>query len=59
MLARLSPSARRAIECRYWRELEGAELAEALGVPSATAARARVFRALRDLKGLFAGEVAP
>ena len=56
MLARLSPSERKAIECRYWKDLGGQELAEALGAPSEEAARLRVFRAIQALKRLFAAD---
>lgn len=58
MLTRLAPTARKALECRYWQGLEGDVLAKALGASSAGAARLRVYRALQDLKHLFLGEVA-
>lgn len=48
-LARLSPQAREAIEQRYFRGLDGDDLAQALGT-NRGAARVRVFRALRDLR---------
>jgi RNA polymerase sigma factor (sigma-70 family) len=54
MLARLSPSARMALECRFWKGLDGRDLAEALGVPSEGAARVRVARAVQALRDLFA-----
>ncbi len=54
MLSRLSPTARKAIECRFLRELEGQELAEALEAPTPGAARVRVARALQTLRDLFA-----
>lgn len=61
MMERLSPSERRAIECRFTQGLGGRELAEALGAPSEEAARVRVFRAIQTLKRLFAAgpEVTP
>ena len=54
MLSRLSPSARRALECRFWKGLDGRELAEALGARSEGAARVRVARAVQALRNLFA-----
>jgi RNA polymerase sigma-70 factor (ECF subfamily) len=53
MLTRLSPSARIALECRFWRDLGGRELAQALGAPSEVAARVRVARAVQALRDLF------
>jgi DNA-directed RNA polymerase specialized sigma24 family protein len=53
MLTRLSPSARMALECRFWRDLGGRELAQALGAPSEVAARVRVARAVQALRDLF------
>jgi RNA polymerase sigma factor (sigma-70 family) len=52
-LARIPPEARRAIECRYYHGLDGEELAAALGVSSAGAARVRVCRALQALRTQF------
>ncbi len=60
MLMRLSPSARKALECRFWRGLDGRDLADALGTPSEGAARVRVagaVQALRDLLAPNASEV--
>jgi len=57
MLGRLTPSARRALESRYWKGLDGEELAKALGARSVGAARLRVFRALQTLRDLFASGV--
>lgn len=48
-LVRLSPQAREAIEQRYFKGLDGEELARALGT-NRVAARVRVCRALRDLR---------
>ena len=56
MLARLSTRDRQAIESRYLQELDGDQLADALGVPSHGAARARVHRALQTLRNLFASD---
>ena len=53
MLSRLSPGHRKAIELRYLQGLAGAPLVEALGVASAEAARARVFRAVQALRDLY------
>jgi DNA-directed RNA polymerase specialized sigma24 family protein len=58
MLSRLKPGARRAVECRFLQGLDGDELAQALGAPSAGAARVRVSRAVQELRGLFGSEVA-
>jgi len=61
-LGRLDPGARLALECRFFRGLDGGELAEALGAASAGAARDRVSRALqrlRDLIGANRPEVSP
>jgi RNA polymerase sigma factor (sigma-70 family) len=57
-LGRLSPEDRRTIELRYYRGLDGSELARALGVPTQGAARVRVCRALQALRSRFspAGE---
>jgi RNA polymerase sigma-70 factor (ECF subfamily) len=52
-LRRLTPEHRLAIECRYHRGLDGDELAKALGVSTAGAARVRVCRALQSLRSLF------
>jgi RNA polymerase sigma factor (sigma-70 family) len=52
-LARLAPEERRAIECRYYQGLDGAELARALGVSTPGAARVRVCRALQALRSHF------
>jgi RNA polymerase sigma-70 factor (ECF subfamily) len=54
MLQRLSPSARMALECRFWKDLDGRALAEALGAPTEGAARVRVARAVQALRDLFA-----
>lgn len=48
-LSRLSPQAREAIEQRYFKGLDGEDLARALGT-NRVAARVRVCRALRDLR---------
>jgi RNA polymerase sigma factor (sigma-70 family) len=53
MLGRLPLAARRALECRFWKGLDGRELAEALGAPSEGAARVRVTRAVQALRDLF------
>ena len=53
-LARISPEERRAIEFRYYKGLDGEELARALGVSTPGAARVRVCRALQALRTLFA-----
>jgi DNA-directed RNA polymerase specialized sigma24 family protein len=52
-LACISPEERHAIECRYYRELDGTDLARALGVATAGAARVRVCRALQALRTHF------
>jgi RNA polymerase sigma factor (sigma-70 family) len=49
-LARISADERRAVEARYYRGLSGRDLARALGVASAGAARVRVCRALQALR---------
>jgi RNA polymerase sigma-70 factor (ECF subfamily) len=54
MLERLSPSARLALECRFWKGLDGGDLAKALGARSEGAARVRVARAVQALRDLFA-----
>jgi RNA polymerase sigma factor (sigma-70 family) len=51
-LAQLDESARHALECRYTRGLEGDDLARALDVATAGAARVRVCRALQALRKL-------
>ncbi len=48
-LSRLSAQAREAIEHRYFKGLDGEDLARALGI-NRVAARVRVCRALRDLR---------
>jgi RNA polymerase sigma factor (sigma-70 family) len=55
-LNRISPEARRAIECRYYQGLEGKELARALGVATPGAARVRVYRALQTLRVQYAAD---
>lgn len=57
MLARLTPSARMALECRFWKGLDSRDLAAALGAPSEGAARVRVARAVQVLRDLFAQDV--
>ena len=52
-LGRISAKDRRAIFCRYYKGLDGADLAKALGVPSTGAARVRVCRALQALRSQF------
>jgi RNA polymerase sigma factor (sigma-70 family) len=49
-LVRLDPGSRQVLECRFFRDLDGEELAEALGAPSVGAARTRVCRALQRLR---------
>jgi RNA polymerase sigma factor (sigma-70 family) len=49
-LARISAEERQALEARYFQELNGNELARALGVATAGAARVRVCRALQALR---------
>jgi RNA polymerase sigma factor (sigma-70 family) len=53
-LARISPEERRAIEFRYYKGLDGKDLARALGVSTPGAARVRVCRALQALRTHFA-----
>jgi DNA-directed RNA polymerase specialized sigma24 family protein len=58
----ISPEERHAIECRYYRGLDGTNLARALGAKTAGAARVRVCRALQALRTHFpvgAEEVRP
>jgi RNA polymerase sigma factor (sigma-70 family) len=52
-LASISTEERRAIEFRYYRGLDGDELASALGVSTPGAARVRVCRALQALRAQF------
>jgi len=52
-LRRISLEERRAIEFRYYRGLDGEELAKALGVSTPGAARVRVCRALQSLRSHF------
>jgi len=52
-LSRISREERRAIEFRYYQELDGEELASALGVSTLGAARVRVCRALQALRTHF------
>jgi DNA-directed RNA polymerase specialized sigma24 family protein len=49
-LARISADERRALEARYYQALSGSDLARALGVATAGAARVRVCRALQALR---------
>jgi RNA polymerase sigma factor (sigma-70 family) len=49
-LNRLAPGERQAVECRYYRGLDGQALANALGVSTPGAARVRVCRALQALR---------
>jgi len=49
-LGRISADERRALEARYYRGLDGNDLAQALGAPNAGAARVRVCRALQVLR---------
>ena len=51
-LGRLDPTSRFILECRFFRGLDGEELAEALGATSEGAARVRVSRALQRLRAL-------
>jgi RNA polymerase sigma factor (sigma-70 family) len=51
-LGSLDLASREAIYYRFFEGLEGRELAQALHVQTTNAARARVFRAVRKLKGL-------
>ncbi|HTU18017.1 MAG TPA: sigma-70 family RNA polymerase sigma factor [Gemmataceae bacterium] len=53
-LARLEEAPRRALELRYFKGLDGEELAKALDAPTSGAARVRVARALRVLRKTFA-----
>lgn len=57
-LAALPADQRQALELRYYRGLDGKELARALGVSTPGAARVRVYRALQALRACFrpAGE---
>jgi DNA-directed RNA polymerase specialized sigma24 family protein len=52
-IGRISPENRHAIECRYYRGLDGKSLASALGVATVGAARVRVCRALQELRAQF------
>jgi RNA polymerase sigma factor (sigma-70 family) len=52
-MSRISPEARRVIDLRYYRGLDGKELAAALGVSTSGAARVRVCRALQALRSQF------
>ncbi len=52
-LDRLDPRSRQVLECRFFRGLDGEELAGALGAPTAGAARVRVARALQQLRDQF------
>jgi RNA polymerase sigma factor (sigma-70 family) len=54
MLTRLSPGQRRAIDLRYFQGKSDLELVQELGVTTAEAARARVFRAVQALRDLYA-----
>ena len=54
VLARLSPLARRALRYRFWDGLNGSDLAKALGLPSAEAARTRISRILQSIRDSFA-----
>jgi RNA polymerase sigma-70 factor (ECF subfamily) len=56
MLSRLKPGSRAAIEFRFFKGLDGPELAEALGAASAGAARVRLARALNELRILFGAQ---
>jgi RNA polymerase sigma factor (sigma-70 family) len=61
-LARLDEPQRRVVELRYFKGLDGEELARALGAPTAGAARVRLTRALQALRlqfGSTEGEVTP
>jgi RNA polymerase sigma-70 factor (ECF subfamily) len=49
-LARVSPDERQALKARYYQGLSGTDLARALGVATAGAARVRVCRALQALR---------
>jgi DNA-directed RNA polymerase specialized sigma24 family protein len=52
-IRRIGPEERHAIECRYYRGLDGNNLASAMGVATVGAARVRVCRALRALRAQF------
>lgn len=52
-LARLDEKQRRVLERRYFEELDGEELAQALDAPTSGAARVRVARALQALRAVF------
>jgi DNA-directed RNA polymerase specialized sigma24 family protein len=52
-IGRICPEERHAIECRYYRGLDGNDLASALGVATVGAARVRVCRALQALRAQF------
>jgi RNA polymerase sigma factor (sigma-70 family) len=52
-LARLDAAQRRIIELRYYEGLDGEELARALNLPTAGAARVRLARALQALRAAF------
>ena len=52
-LGRISPENRHVINCRYYQGLDGNNLANALGVATAGAARVRVCRALQALRSQF------
>jgi DNA-directed RNA polymerase specialized sigma24 family protein len=52
-IGRIGPEERHAIECRYYRGLDGNSLASALGVATVGAARVRVCRALQALRAQF------
>jgi RNA polymerase sigma-70 factor (ECF subfamily) len=49
-LARLPPEDRHVIELRYYQDLDGEQLAQALAAPTPGAARVRLCRALRALR---------
>jgi RNA polymerase sigma factor (sigma-70 family) len=49
-LALITPEERQALDCRYYRGLDGQALASALGVATPGAARVRVCRALQALR---------
>jgi RNA polymerase sigma factor (sigma-70 family) len=52
-LGRITPEERRVIEFRYYRGLDGQELAQALGLTTSGAARVRLCRALQALRAQF------
>lgn len=52
-LARLTEPQRRILELRYFKELDGEELARAVDAPTAGAARVRLARALQALRRQF------